>query len=140
MRRSWWVAFIALAVAAAACSGGGSGHDDGRLNVVTTVSPITNIVQNIGGTRVDVTGVVPEGTNSHTFEPAPSDARAFADADVVFINGLHLEDRKEHTSELQSLTNLVCRLLLEKKKKKINNTKYNKKQNKRKYCNVKKNK
>src|SRR5438093_1577543 len=28
-------------------------------------------------------------------------------------------DRKKHTSELQSLTNLVCRLLLEKKKKKI---------------------
>ena len=27
------------------------------------------------------------------------------------------KDRKEHTSELQSLTNLVCRLLLEKKKK-----------------------
>src|SRR5437016_4634691 len=33
------------------------------------------------------------------------------------------EDRsEEHTSELQSLTNLVCRLLLEKKKKKTNNT------------------
>src|SRR5438093_13051838 len=29
---------------------------------------------------------------------------------------------EEHTSELQSLTNLVCRLLLEKKKKKTNNT------------------
>src|SRR5438093_4888246 len=28
---------------------------------------------------------------------------------------------EEHTSELQSLTNLVCRLLLEKKKKKITN-------------------
>src|SRR5438046_8036403 len=28
---------------------------------------------------------------------------------------------EEHTSELQSLTNLVCRLLLEKKKKKKNN-------------------
>src|SRR2546427_9549556 len=27
-------------------------------------------------------------------------------------------DRKEHTSELQSQSNLVCRLLLEKKKKK----------------------
>ena len=93
MRRSTWsVAFAALVFAAAACSGSGSGDDDGRLNVVTTVSPITNIVQNIGGTRVDVTGVVPEGTNSHTFEPAPSDARAFADADVVFINGLHLEE------------------------------------------------
>src|SRR5438046_4551873 len=30
-------------------------------------------------------------------------------------------DRKEHTSELQSLTNLVCRLLLEKKKKIVHN-------------------
>src|SRR3989454_3357586 len=29
-----------------------------------------------------------------------------------------LRDRKEHTSELQSPCNLVCRLLLEKKKKK----------------------
>src|SRR5258706_3850309 len=28
---------------------------------------------------------------------------------------------EEHTSELQSLTNLVCRLLLEKKKKQIQN-------------------
>src|SRR5437016_10597904 len=31
---------------------------------------------------------------------------------------LHLRS-EEHTSELQSLTNLVCRLLLEKKKKKL---------------------
>src|SRR5437016_12110137 len=31
---------------------------------------------------------------------------------------------EEHTSELQSLTNLVCRLLLEKKKKKKTNTIY----------------
>src|SRR2546425_2605765 len=30
------------------------------------------------------------------------------------------EDRKSHTSELQSLAYLVCRLLLEKKKKKKN--------------------
>src|SRR5438093_8723324 len=32
----------------------------------------------------------------------------------------HLPRSEEHTSELQSLTNLVCRLLLEKKKKKEN--------------------
>src|SRR5438093_6563532 len=34
---------------------------------------------------------------------------------------------EEHTSELQSLTNLVCRLLLEKKKKKIIHTQLNQK-------------
>ena len=66
--------------------------DDGTVQVVTTVSPITNIVQNVGGELVTVTGIVPEGTNSHTFEPAPSDARAMAEADIVFMNGLHLEE------------------------------------------------
>src|SRR5258706_10076855 len=35
-----------------------------------------------------------------------------------------LKRSEEHTSELQSLTNLVCRLLLEKKKKKNNNHYY----------------
>src|SRR5262249_59059660 len=36
---------------------------------------------------------------------------------VVAVDGLGAEHRsEEHTSELQSLTNLVCRLLLEKKK------------------------
>jgi ABC-type Zn uptake system ZnuABC Zn-binding protein ZnuA len=81
-----------LALALAACSAGEGASKDGRLQVVTTVSPITNIVQNIAGGLVDVTGIVPEGTNSHTFEPAPSDAAAMAEADVVFINGLHLEE------------------------------------------------
>jgi ABC-type Zn uptake system ZnuABC Zn-binding protein ZnuA len=39
-----------------------------------------------------VTGVVPEGTNSHTYEPKPSVATVLAKADVVFVNGLKLED------------------------------------------------
>ena len=92
MKRSLF-ALTALPLLAAACSsGGGAARDDDRIHVVTTVSPITNIVQNIVGTLVDVTGIVPEGTNSHTFEPAPSDAAAMAEADVVFVNGLHLEE------------------------------------------------
>src|SRR5437016_9128698 len=43
-----------------------------------------------------------------------------------------IDRSEEHTSELQSLTNLVCRLLLEKKKKKKKNHKGNKKDDKRK--------
>ena len=41
----------------------------------------------------------PEGTNSHTSEPAPSDARAMAEADVVFMNGLHLEEPTRELAE-----------------------------------------
>ncbi len=62
------------------------------LNVVATVSPITSIVESIGGTRIKLRGIVPEGVNSHTFEPAPSVAAILAQADIVFLNGLFLEE------------------------------------------------
>lgn len=65
------------------------------LNVVTSVSPITNIVKNIGGDRINLTGLVPEGVNSHTFEPVPSDIVKLGEADLVIINGLYLEDPME---------------------------------------------
>lgn len=62
------------------------------LYIVTTVAPITNIVSNIGGTRVQVHGLIPEGADSHTFEPKPSAVEIITKADVVFLNGLHLEE------------------------------------------------
>ena len=39
---------------------------------------------------------------------------------LLEVADLHSERSEEHTSELQSLTNLVCRLLLEKKNNKQN--------------------
>lgn len=62
------------------------------LRIVTTVAPITSIVAAVGGDRIRIDGLVPEGTNSHTFEPPPSAAKVLSEADLVFINGLKLED------------------------------------------------
>jgi ABC-type Zn uptake system ZnuABC Zn-binding protein ZnuA len=92
------VATAAVAVLLTAC-GEGAGGDDGRLQVVTTVSPITNIVENVAGDRAAIIGIVPEGTNSHTFEPAPTDAAVMERADIVFINGLHLEEPTRELAE-----------------------------------------
>ena len=75
---------------------------DERLVVATTVAPITSIVANIGGDRVRIRGIVPEGTNSHTFEPKPSVAELLSTADVVYINGLVLEEPTKELAE-QSL-------------------------------------
>ena len=69
--------------------------------MVTTVAPITSIAANVIGERAEIIGVVPEGTNSHTFEPSPSVAETLTGADVVFINGLQLE---EPTKELAFAT------------------------------------
>ena len=80
---------IASLTAVAGCAAGDAANaNDGKLKVATTVAPITSIAANIGGDRVDITGIVPEGTNSHTFEPKPSVAELLSTADVVYINGL----------------------------------------------------
>jgi len=63
-----------------------------KLDVATTVAPISSIARNIGGDRIRLHGLIPDGTNSHTFEPAPSDAQTLAKADLIVVNGLHLED------------------------------------------------
>lgn len=87
------VNFVLLfAAVIAGCTPTNSNSQDNKLNVVATVSPITNIIYNIGGDRIALSGIVPEGVNSHTFEPAPSDAKKLAQADIIFVNGLHLED------------------------------------------------
>ena len=74
-------------------------EDDARLLVATTVAPLTSIVANVVGDRADVEGIVPEGTNSHTFEPQPSVAELLSTADVVYLNGLQLEEPTRELAE-----------------------------------------
>jgi ABC-type Zn uptake system ZnuABC Zn-binding protein ZnuA len=95
-----------LIVAAGALSAGcGEGADSAapgsasKLEVGTTVAPITSIAANIGGDRVKITGIVPEGTNSHTFEPKPSVAELLSNLDVLFVNGLKLEEPTKELAE-----------------------------------------
>src|SRR5688572_32191105 len=53
-----------------------------------------------------------------TFAPSDSACRAVLSTLFTSTEGIHIGGRsEEHTSELQSQSNLVCRLLLEKKKK-----------------------
>ena len=75
-----------------------------KLNVVTSVAPITNIVQNIGGNKINLIGLVPEGINSHTFEMIPSDIIKINDADLIILDGLNLEADIEQTAE-----NIICK-------------------------------
>jgi ABC-type Zn uptake system ZnuABC Zn-binding protein ZnuA len=62
-----------------------------KLTVVTTVAPITSMVENVGGDRIYLTGIIPEGMNSHTFEPVPSDIKILTRAELLIVNGLDLE-------------------------------------------------
>ncbi|MFM7964027.1 MAG: metal ABC transporter substrate-binding protein [Actinomycetota bacterium] len=82
------------------------------VRIVTTVAPITSLVaQVVGDSGAEIVGLVPEGTNSHTFEPPPSAAEVLESADVVFMNGLVLEEpTKDLAAANASSTATICEL------------------------------
>ena len=90
------VCAVMASVSVAASSGdlAASASAGERIHIATTVAPITSIVANIVGDRADIEGIVPEGTNSHTFEPRPSVAELLSEVDVVYMNGLELGNRR----------------------------------------------
>jgi ABC-type Zn uptake system ZnuABC Zn-binding protein ZnuA len=65
--------------------------DGDPLRVVATFSILGDLLQNVGGDRIELTTIVEAGVDAHTFEPTPRDAEALADADLIVEIGLAFE-------------------------------------------------
>lgn len=104
------LAALALLLAtAAACSGSASPPPQG-LRVVATTTVLADLVHQVGGERVIVTTLVPKGGEVHTFDPRPSDIVAVTNAQLVFVNGLGLDDWVERLTRDAGATASIVRL------------------------------
>jgi ABC-type Zn uptake system ZnuABC Zn-binding protein ZnuA len=63
-----------------------------KLRLVVTTNIIADVVSNIGGDFIELTPLMPVGTDPHAYEPTPADLSSISQAHVVFINGLGLEE------------------------------------------------
>jgi ABC-type Zn uptake system ZnuABC Zn-binding protein ZnuA len=70
-----------------------------KLKVVTSVAPHADLIRQIAGDRVDLVQLIPDGVDSHTFEPRPSDVRFLQEADLIVLNGLHLESPTQRLAD-----------------------------------------
>jgi len=78
-------------LSSSACGGGTPAATGGKLRVLATTSIVGNIVSQVSGDSIDLTILMPVGTDPHDFQPRPQDAAALADAQIIFSNGAGLE-------------------------------------------------
>ncbi len=94
-----------------ACTSSATNETTGKIRVATTISTLNSFVQGVGGEYVTVKNIVPVGASPETFQPAPQDVAAIADADVLVENGAGLEtwlDRLLRDAGSKNLRVVVC--------------------------------
>ena len=85
------VAFLFLPFLAA-CSAGEIRSDNGKLDVVVTNSILADMTKKIAGDKINLHNIVPIGQDPHEYEPLPEDIAKASDADLIFYNGINLEN------------------------------------------------
>jgi ABC-type Zn uptake system ZnuABC Zn-binding protein ZnuA len=92
---------LACALAAVLLAGCGGPGDDGSgvpgtgattaPRVIAETSFLADIAQNVAGERLQVSSILPVGSDPHSFDPTPRDAAKVAKADAVVINSAGFE-------------------------------------------------
>jgi manganese/zinc/iron transport system substrate-binding protein len=67
-----------------------SGNEQ-KIPIVTTTGMITDLVEQVGGERVQVTGLMGAGIDPHQYKASAGNVQSMENAEVIFYNGLHLE-------------------------------------------------
>ena len=102
---SWYAGCILVLSCStlAGCGGSPEGSDEpqqpNRVRVVCTTTMIADLARQLAGERVDVIGIMRVGEDPHIYEVRPRDAQQIAAADLVLLNGLHLEGTLLHVIE-----------------------------------------
>jgi ABC-type Zn uptake system ZnuABC Zn-binding protein ZnuA len=72
---------------------------DDRLAVVATTTFIGDVINRVAGDEVDLSTLLEPGQNPHSFQPTPRDLILVSEADLIFVNGLGLEEFLEDILE-----------------------------------------
>lgn len=65
---------------------------DGKIQVVATTMQLQDFARQVGGDRVEVSGILGPNDEPHEYEPTPDNADSISGADVVLENGANLDE------------------------------------------------
>lgn len=95
----WIMVGTLFLLALTACGGEQEVETDGKLQIVTTIGQVTNVVEIVGGEHIDVTGLMGPGTDPHLYVASAREVDLLQEADVIFYSGLFLEAQMEDILE-----------------------------------------
>lgn len=88
------VAVMAISVAGCSSTHGASTDKEKEVyKVIATTTMLADLVNVIGGDKVEVTGLMGPGIDPHLYKASAGDVTAMQEADMVVYNGLHLEGK-----------------------------------------------
>jgi len=90
--RFWIFGQVLLSLVAVACNQQTTAVNDGQIQVLATTSIVADVVSRVGREYVQVEVLLPLGVDPHSFTPTPHDIARLADAELIFANGLGLEE------------------------------------------------
>ncbi len=90
--------FVALAIIAGVAAGcaknpGPAATASGPLRVVATTGMVADSVRRVLGPEAEVTALMGPGVDPHLYKASEGDARRLGEADLIVVNGLHLEGK-----------------------------------------------
>ena len=66
-------------------------EDNPKIKIVTSINPLRDFAEAVGGDKVEVSLLVPEGVEAHDYEPKARDIEQLAGADIFVYNGVGME-------------------------------------------------
>jgi len=77
-------------------------NNEGKIGVVVSIGPQIEFVKAVGGDKVDVTCMVPQGADPHTYEPLPNQLSQVSIADMYVEIGTPVEFETNYMDKMKA--------------------------------------
>lgn len=105
-----WLTILILPLTITACSKGSKTNTfpkNSKIKVMASFNPMRELVQAVGGEKVEVHTIIPDKGHAHHYEPKASDLIKLKNADIFVYNGLGMESWVNKALSVTQNKNLI---------------------------------